>query len=181
MSNHKREENSETISQTARDEKLSELDILQQSLEEKKKQAESYYDQLLRLKAEFENYRRRSEKEKQSHLMWGKEEILMKQIGLLDVLQQAAKSAQSCTNIESIRKGLDLITQEFVKMLCSEGVAETNPLGKKFDPSTDEAVERVASDQEEGTVVDVAQKGYTFNGRVIRPAKVKVAKKEEKK
>jgi molecular chaperone GrpE len=175
------DENTEAISQTAREEKLSELEILQQSLEEKKKQADEYYDQLLRLKADFENFRRRTERDKQAHLQWGKEEILLKQIGLLDVLEHALQSARTSTNIESIQKGLELIRQEFAKMIYSEGIAEIESQGKKFDPSVHDAIEQVESDQPEGTVLETVQKGYQLNGRLIRPAKVKVSKKKENK
>lgn len=179
MVHEKTEENSQAVSESAREEKVSELEILKQSLEDKKKLAGEYYDQLLRLKAEFENYRRRSEREKQNHLTWGKEEILLKQVGILDVLEQASGSIQTCTNVETIQKGLDLIKQEFVKMLSTEGISEIESLGRKFDPGFHEAIEYVESDQPEGTVLEVMQKGYSLNGRIIRPAKVKVAKKKE--
>jgi molecular chaperone GrpE len=177
LSNHENKENGQAIYDTAREEKVSELGILQQSLEEKKKQADEYYDQLLRLKAEFENYRKRTEKEKQIHLMWGKEGILLKQMGLLDVIEQALHSARTSDNIESIQQGLGLIVNEFSRMLNSEGVTEIESRGKKFDPSLHEAVEQVESDEPDGTITDVLQKGYSMNGRVIRPARVKVAKK----
>jgi molecular chaperone GrpE len=76
-------------SEIARDEKISELEILRQSLEDKKKETETLYDQLLRLKADFENFRKRSEKEKIDYLKWGKERILLKQISIDDVLEQS--------------------------------------------------------------------------------------------
>ena len=107
-----------------REEKVSELEILKQSVEEKKKLAEGYYDQLLRLKAEFENYRNRTEKEKQTHRLWGKEEILLKQINLYDVLEQAYNSIKTNASTESIQKGLELIKIEFSKMLSGEGITE---------------------------------------------------------
>jgi molecular chaperone GrpE len=163
----------------ARDEKLSELDILKQSLEEKKKASEDYYNQLLRLKAEFDNFRRRTEKEKQNHLIWGKEEILLKQVSLLDVMEQAAASVMTAKNIESVQKGLELIKQEFVRMLTSEGITEIECKGKIFDPAVAEAMENVESDLPEGTVTEVMQKGYRLKDRVIRHAKVKVAKGKE--
>ena len=178
------QENSNAESETetaAREDKLSELDILKQSLEEKSRAAEDYYNQLLRLKAEFENYRRRAEREKHNHLAWGKEEILLKQVGILDVLEQAAASTQTATNIESIKQGLGLIKQEFVKMLSSEGIAEIDCLNKPFDPSLHEAVEQVESQQPEGTIIEVMQKGYKLKEKMIRPAKVKVAKNVEQK
>lgn len=164
------------VSDAAREEKLTELEILRQSFEEKKKQAEEYYSQLLRLKADFENFRKRSDKEKQTHLQWGKEEMLLKQINQLDLLDQACRSANATDNIESIRKGLEMIYGEFAKLIASEGVKEIESAGKKFDPELHEAVEKVESEQEEDTVLEVVQKGYTYNTRVIRPAKVKVAK-----
>ena len=175
MNDHKTDDAGETI-EAAREDKLSELDILKQSLEEKKQLAEDYYNQLLRLKAEFDNFRRRTEKEKQNHLIWGKEEILLKQVALLDVMEQAESSVVTAANIESIQKGLELIKQEFVKMLSSEGITEINCIEKKFDPAFAEAVENVESDRPEGTVIEVMQKGYMLKDRVIRPAKVKVAK-----
>ena len=180
MADHEKpvvESETETV---AREEKLSEQEILKQSLEEKGKAAEDYYNQLLRLKAEFENYRRRTEKEKHNHLAWGKEEILLKQVSLLDVLEQASASTQTTTNIESIKMGLDLIKIEFVKMLSSEGISEIDSIGKSFDPVLQEAVEQVESDEPEGTIIEGMQKGYKLKDRVIRPARVKVAKNGDK-
>lgn len=161
----------------ARDEKLSELDILKQSFDEKQKEAQEYYDQLIRLKADFENYRRRSEKEKKDYLDWGKEKILLKQISIDDVLQQALKSAKTGNNIESIVVGLEMISKEFSKMLKEEGVEEVKC--EKFDPNFCEALDQVESDEKDGTVLEVYQKGYKMNGKLIRPAKVKVAKNSQ--
>lgn len=165
-----------SISDDARDDKVAELDILRQSLEAKQKQAQDYYDQLLRLQAEFDNYRRRTEKERVTHIAWGKEEVLRKQVSILDILEQALASTRTSTNMDSIRQGLEMITREFVRMLTGEGVTEIDCVGKPFDPAVQEAIERVPSDQLEGTVVTVLQKGYTMNGRLVRPAKVQVAR-----
>jgi molecular chaperone GrpE len=160
----------------ARDEKICELEILKQSIEEKKKQAQDYYDQLLRLKADFENYRRRSEREKKDYLEWGKEKILIKQISIDDVLRQALKSAKSGNNIESIVLGLEMISKEFSKMLKEESVEEIEC--DKFDPNICEALEYAESEEEDGKILEVYQKGYKMNGKLIRAAKVKVAKKQ---
>jgi molecular chaperone GrpE len=160
----------------ARDEKICELEILKQSIEEKKNQAQDYYDQLLRLKADFENYRRRSEKEKRDYLEWGKEKILIKQISIGDVLRQALESAKLGNNIESIMLGLEMISKEFSKMLKEEGVEEIEC--DKFDPNICEALEYVEGEEEEdGKILEIYQKGYKMNGKLIRAAKVKVAKK----
>jgi molecular chaperone GrpE len=160
------------------EEKILELEILKQSVEQQKALAQNYYDQLVRLKADFENYRRRSEKEKKDYLDWGKEKILIKQIDINDVLQQALKSAKDGNNVESIVVGLDMISKEFSKMLKEEGVEEI--FCEKFDPNICEALDIVESDQEDGKVLEVYQKGYRMNGKLIRAAKVKVAKNSKK-
>ena len=159
----------------ARDEKISELDILKQSLEEIKKQKEDYYDQLLRLQADFANYRRRSEEEKKKYLEWGKEKILVRQIQFNDILEQALKSAKSGGKTEDIITGLEMIVREFAKMLKEEGVEEIKI--KKFDPNVCEALDTCECGEEDGKILEVYQKGYKINGNLARTAKVKVAKR----
>lgn len=176
MSDADKIEITNTMDEDAREEKLSELDILKQSLEEKKSLAEDYYDQLLRLQAEFDNYRKRVDKEKKEHLNWGKEKILLKQIGLMDMLEHASQSIKGTTNIEKVLEGIELIKKEFAKMISSEGIEEISSTDMKFDPNLHEAIEHVESPKEEGTVIEILQKGYKLNGRVIRPARVRVAK-----
>ncbi|GHT59615.1 protein GrpE [Endomicrobiia bacterium] len=158
----------------ARDEEISGVEILKQSVEDQKKLAQDYYDQLVRLKADFENYRRRSEKEKVAYLESGKEEILIKQINIDDVLQQALKSAKTSNNIESVVVGLEMISKEFAKMLKEEGIEEIQC--DKFNPNVCEALDYTENDEEDGKVLEVYQKGYKMKGKLLRAAKVKVAK-----
>jgi molecular chaperone GrpE len=167
---------SEKILETAREEKLSELEILKQSVESAKKEAADYYEQLLRLKAEFENFRKRSEKEKQSFLDYGREKILSKQVAIYDVLEAALKSAKTSNNIESLLTGLELISKEFVKMLQEEGVKEIELKDNKFNPDFCEALDHEECDAENDTILNIYQKGYTLGGKLLRTAKVKVAK-----
>jgi molecular chaperone GrpE len=167
----------ENIEKAAREEKLSELEILKQSFEEMKKQKEDYYDQLIRLQADFANFRRRAEEEKIKFLEYGKEKVLEKQINIFDVLQQALKSAKEGGKIEDIIVGLDMIGKEFLKMLKEENVHEIEL--EKFDANFCEALEYAECDDEEGKILSVYQKGYKINGRLLRTAKVKVAKKKE--
>ncbi|MDR1940931.1 MAG: nucleotide exchange factor GrpE [Endomicrobium sp.] len=162
----------------ARDEKISELEILKQSLEEKKKEAEGFYDQLLRLQADFANYRKRLEEEKKTYLEWGKEKILQKQISLADILEQALESAKSGGKTEDIIIGLEMVVKEFSKMLKEEGVEEIK--SDKFDPNVCEALDTVECENEDGEILQTYQKGYKINGRLMRTAKVKVAKQKSK-
>lgn len=153
---------------------LSETEILKLTLEETKKEAENYYDQLLRLKADFENFRKRAEKEKKEYLEWGKEKILLKQLSMNDILENALKSAKEGKNLDSIIVGLEMVNKEFNKMLKEEGVEEIKC--EQFDHNLCEALEQVESEEKDGTVLEVYQKGYKINGKLMRPAKVKVAK-----
>jgi len=162
------------------EEKLAEQEILRQSLEEKKKQAEEYYEQLLRLKAEFENYRKRVEKEKEKIYLHGKEMVLTKLLSLLDTLEQAERSLQNKNEklkIEDIVSGIKLIVLDLHNFLKNEGLKIIESVGKKFDPHFHEVVEQEENEEkEEGIILAELQKGYIFQERVIRPAKVKIAK-----
>ncbi len=163
------------IASVAAEEKTSELTILKQSLEEAKAKSAEYYDQLVRLKAEFENYRKRVEKEKGDHRRWGKEEIVMQLISLMDVMEQAEAAAHKTHDVKSVIVGLDMLYGEFKRLLREEGLEEIAAEGEKFDPERHEAVETVEGDGDEGRVLAVLQKGYSLKGRLLRPARVKVA------
>lgn len=157
------------------DEKLSELAILQQSCEEQRSKAADYYDQLLRLKAEFDNYRKRVEKEKVEARQWGKQDVLIPLLGLVDVFEQAMAQAENARDVKQVAVGLEFLHKNFSGFLKSEGLAPIELTGKAFDPHLAEAVEQVEVDDEQvGLVLSELQRGYQFNGRVIRPARVRV-------
>jgi molecular chaperone GrpE len=162
----------------ARNEKLVELEILKQSIDDKTKQINIYYDQLLRLKADFENYRKRAEKEKIHYLNIGKENIIIKQLNIYDVLEQAIHSIKVNQNVNSVLVGLEMISKEVTRMLQEEGVEEIHC--KYFDPNTCEALDysECTKQDDEGKILKIYQKGYKLNGKLIRTAKVKVAKKQ---
>ena len=157
------------------DEKLSELSILQQSLEEQKAQAADYYDQLLRLKAEFDNYRRRVEKEKLDARTWGKQDVIMPLLSLVDVFEQAMAQVENAKDVKQVAVGLEFLHKNFSGFLKSEGLAPVEVIGKPFDPHLAEAVEQEEVDNGRvGQVLAEIQRGYSFQGRVIRPARVRV-------
>ncbi len=155
------------------------IQALLKSAEEKDKKINEYYDQILRQRAEFENYRKRVEKEKETHRLWGKEEILLKQISLYDIIAQALESVKKTKNVESFIVGLEMIFKEFGKMLVGEGITQV-PVNGKYDPNIHEAVETVEDDsKDEDTIVSVIQNGYMMNERIIRPARVKIVKNKK--
>jgi molecular chaperone GrpE len=171
----------EKVEDIARQEKLSELDILKQSLEEKQKQADEYKAEYLRSVAEYQTLRNRIEKEKGEYINFGKAKILERQIGIYDVFEQAMISVRAGQDLKSIKVGLEMIYSEFSKMLKEEGVEKIECLNKKFDHNVCEALDQVETDEaEEGTVLAVYQNGYKLNGKLMRPARVKVAKAKQK-
>jgi molecular chaperone GrpE len=158
--------------------KLSELEILKQSLDEVKAKYADVYDQLLRLTAEFQNYRKRSEQRIIDSRKAGREDVLLQVITLGDALVQAELSSQQSSDAASLKKGLSLLKGQFEKFLTDQGLVAIEAKGQQLDPLKHEAIARVPSaDLEEGTVVDEIQRGYTLNGQIVRPARVSVAAK----
>lgn len=164
--------------------------------EEKKERAENgaggkeneYYDQLLRLKAEFENYRKRVEKEKPELIKWGKAEVFLELLPLYDLLVKAHSHIKNVeTGEEKLNKkevkeiiaGLEMIFKQFSKVFKSEGIREIEVLGKEYDPMACEVLGVVEGDAgDDGKVVEELEKGYYFEDKILRTCKVKIAKKK---
>jgi len=159
---------------------------VQESAEILNKKIEDYHDQILRLQAEFSNFRKRSEKEKAEAIRFGREIMLEQLISLTDVMERALHHSQKATDVAALKLGFEMVLAEFYRLLKLEGVEEIKAQGETFDPHLHEAVEQVETEEENknNIVLEEIQRGYMAGGRLIRPAKVKVAKlklKEEKK
>lgn len=163
-------------------------ETLRAELAEKDKLAKEYYDQLLRLKAEFENYRKRVDREKAELARYAKSEMLGRLLALFDVLSAAHAEigknpgADGKQRVEALSRGVEMLLKEFQKLFSSEGVQPMDAQGKAYDHERHDvmgAVER--EDLEDGTVVDVLQPGYLLDGKVLRHAKVRISKKPAKK
>lgn len=135
-------------------------------------------DRHLRLAAEFENYRRRTEQDLSS--AWGRAQadMLAKLVDALDDLQRVGTWEASTTTVEALIEGVDLVERKFKQALAAAGVEVLEPADAPFDPSIMEAVMRVPADDEasDDMVKDVFQKGYRLKGNLVRPARVSVLK-----
>lgn len=129
---------------------------------------------VLYAKAEGENIRRRAADDIDKARKFALEKFSNELLAVKDSLD-AALSVGSAT-LESYRDGVELTSKQFVSVFEKFGIAEINPAGEKFDPNKHQAIGAVESDAEANTVVNVLQKGYTLNERVLRPALVMVAK-----
>lgn len=150
-------------------------------LEKQKKQADDYYGQLLRLQADFENYRKRMEKDRPELIKWGKAEILLRLLPLYDMLLSAhahINTARENGGGDETLKGLEMIFKEFSKVFDAEGLRAMDPVGKPYDPMASEILGVVEGTEEnDGFVVEELQKGFYYGEKILRPARVKIAKK----
>ena len=150
---------------------------LEKELETVKKQVEEQKDKYLRLSAEFDNYRKRTLKEKAELIKNGGEKAITSILPILDDLERALQNMQKAEDVKAIYDGVDLIYQKFLKELSHEGLKKMEPVGESFDTDYHEAIALVPSPSEEqkGKVLDCVQTGYMLNDKVIRHAKVVVA------
>ena len=138
-------------------------------------------DQLLRLKAEFENYRKRVDRDRPQWERAGKSRLLERLLPLYDVLLSAHEAVlrhkERLEGSEELATGLELIFKEFTKLFEAEGVAVISSLGKPYDFNLHEVLGQVeTAEAPEGTVVDEVARGYTLEGKVLRPARVRIAR-----
>lgn len=138
-------------------------------------QAEEMRELALRKQAEFENYRKRVERERSETIRYAASELVKEILPVLDNLERAL-GASGTSGEDQLREGVSIIYKQFKDILERRGLAEVESEGESFDPHVHEAVSRVESrDHPEGTVVEVFQKGYRFKDRLLRPAMVSVA------
>ncbi len=157
---------------------IEEMNRLRAELEKARAEAEEYKDRYLRAMAEMDNMRKRLEKRFADEAEQEKRRFLRAILPLVDNLEMVVKHSESDPDV--LRQGVQMILQEFMRTLEQEGVKPISSVGKKFDPFVHEAVEVVESEEHpEETVVDEVQKGYTYKGNLLRPARVRVARKEE--
>jgi len=149
-------------------------------LKEDADKAKEYWDKLLRLQADFENTRKRLEKDKQDFCKFANESIIAELLYTLDDLERAVELAQSKhQDLSAFLKGVEMILAHLYEMLKGYGVKPIEAEGKLFDPNYHEALMQVENKElPEHTIVEELQKGYLLNDRVIRTAKVKVSKKK---
>jgi len=148
-------------------------------LKEDAEKSKEYWEKILRLQADFENIRKRLEREKQDFVKFANEEMIAELLNILDDLERAVELAQSKhQDLPAFLKGVEMILAHLYELLKERGVRPIEAKDKTFDPHYHEALMQVENkDSPEHTIVEELQKGYLLNDRVIRTAKVKVSKK----
>lgn len=175
-------DNEKCDEQLYREEKISELEILKQSIEEQKQRAELYYEQILRLKADFENYRRRVEKEKKDFYEDGKNSTIMELLDIFETVKLAKNMIEKTDSSESVHEGLHHIEKKLSEILKRHNVMQITTVGEKFNPLFHDIVAVVEQeDAEDGVILEEVKAGYKIGEKVLKPAMVRTAKKIELK
>ncbi|MFB3819411.1 MAG: nucleotide exchange factor GrpE [Candidatus Methylomirabilales bacterium] len=149
---------------------------LADALAAKTAELERLQERLLRLQAEFENWKKRSAREKADFLKFANEELLLTLLPVLDNLDRAIASAPAQGPCGPLREGVEMTARLFRGALERAGVRPVEAVGQPFDPGVHQAVAQVEAPGEENRVVEEVQKGYLLEGRVLRPAMVKVSR-----
>lgn len=149
-------------------------------VKEKAKLAEERYERLLRLQAEFENYRKRANKERAEFLQYAIEDLICDLLPVMDNFERAIESARNCDNSKALLQGIEMVQKQMKETLRRKGLDKIESVGKEFNPNEHEAMEHIESDEHpESTVLEELQPGYRLKEKIIRPATVKVSKKKE--
>ncbi|MFX1280611.1 MAG: nucleotide exchange factor GrpE [Promethearchaeota archaeon] len=169
---------------TWNDQLMKEMDDLKEdarNFKELEEEKEKFLRSLLQVRADFDNYKKRQERENSNYKQYVLEGLLRKLVGHYDDLIRAHNQLKMFEGAEGMAKGFEIIIKNFKKAMEEEGVRPMESEGQKFDPYKHEAmmVEEGRDDLPENTIIEVLDNGYFLNNKVLRPAKVKISKKSK--
>lgn len=150
--------------------------VMAKELEEAKEQLEVQKDKYLRLSAEFDNYRKRTMKEKAELVLNGAEKTISSILPVLDDFERALQNMDQTTDVKAVKEGVEIIYNKFLKVLKENGVKVIDAKGQLLNTDFHEAIAVIPAPEEtqKGKILDCVQNGYTLNDKVIRHAKVVV-------
>jgi molecular chaperone GrpE len=164
---------------TAEDMELQEEPI--DEMEQIKMEAAENYEKYLRISAEFENYKKRVQKDRTDLLNYGNERLIKDLLPAVDSIERALEHAPNSGDVDAFAEGLKLINEKLLASLEKHGVERIDSIGKEFDPNFHEAIFQVErNDLENNKVVEEFEKGYLLNGRLLRPSKVSISRRSAK-
>ena len=153
------------------------IEIKESEFNKLKQETAESKDKYVRLFAEFDNARKRMEREKLEFVKYANEELIVDLLQIVDSLEQSLKSTGA--DKDSLMKGIELVVKQFQDILKKNGVTPIDTKGQMFDHNLHEVLMQEESDQfNDGAIIEEFQKGYTLEGKVIRTAKVKIAKRK---
>jgi molecular chaperone GrpE len=157
---------------------LDPFEELQEQLKKKDQELAEQKGDFLREKADLDNFRKRLVKDKEDAVQYANQRLLKELVQIDDNMNRALDAPNA--TLETLREGIEMIQKQFASFLKTQNVEPVEALGKPFDPNLHEVMTQLESDEhDEGAVMQEYSKGYTLNGRILRSAKVVIAKKPE--
>lgn len=150
-------------------------DSIHALLEDARNKADEHWNEVLRLRAEMDNLRKRTEREIDNARKYALEKFVESLLGVADSLDLGLKACQEATEIAPLQQGTEMMHSQFFQTLERFGVKPIDPLGEPFNPDLHQAIAMQPSEGESNRVIQVLQKGYQLNDRVLRPALVIVS------
>lgn len=173
----KEQEEDEGVPEAEAEEEAPTVESLSCALSEAETKVAQLQDQALRAKADVENMRRRAARDVENAHKYALERLTGELLPVLDSLEKAVESAALAKDADAIGEGVELSLKMFLSVLNKVGIVQLDPLGEPFDPQFHEAIAMVENpDGEPNSVMEVIQRGYSLNGRLVRAAKVVVVK-----
>lgn len=169
-------QNDQEATDTSSEQEEQEAEEQKDPLQQKQEEYQELYDKHLRLYSEFENFRRRSRKETADAKEKGRSDMVLAVLPVIDDFERALSSINESTESKDVYEGVELIYNKFKNILSEQGLQEMQPVGETFDPDYHEAMTKMQapSEDQKGKVIDVVEKGYMLNDRIVRHAKVVV-------
>ena len=151
------------------------------ALKAKSEERDAFSDKYVRAHAEFENVKKRLEKDKVDFIRYANENFIYELLPIIDNLEIAEKHIKEAKDFKAVQDGVDMIQLQIQNFLKDVGLERMKTLGEKFDPHMHEPIETVeANDKDDGIIVAELKPGYKFNGKLLRPAAVKIVKNNAK-
>ncbi|MUG45082.1 nucleotide exchange factor GrpE [Paenibacillus woosongensis] len=176
---HTTDENSTAEETAANEQQTSEASSAEESNKEAealRAELEEQQQRLMRAQADFDNFRRRTQKEKEELGKYASAKLITELLPVIDNFERAIASGEQGTDVSSYAKGVEMIFRQLEGVLGNEGLKAMETVGEPFNPEFHQAIMQVESDEhEEGIVVEEVQKGYMLKDKVLRPAMVKVS------
>ncbi|MEN6356473.1 MAG: nucleotide exchange factor GrpE [Armatimonadota bacterium] len=166
----------EEIEQVSNEEVVTDMETLQAEIDKLQSDIREAQDKYVRTLADFDNYRKRQREETARSCDYARIEVISTLLPIIDNFERSVQAAEENNSYEALVEGVSLTLRQLHDMLTKQGVEPIDSVGQEFNPELHEALMRVETDDyPENTIVDELEKGYTLNGRVLRPARVRVA------
>lgn len=157
-----------------------EIDTFKSKLEAKEKEIQNLNSEMLRVRADTENFRKRLRKDKEDAILYANEKFIKEILPICENLDRALSAENA--SVKSLKEGVEMISKQFHSFLEKVKVEAISSRGEKFDPSIHEVLSQIESEEhEENTILEEYSRGYLLNGKMIVPAKVVISKKPEDK